>query len=264
MLSSRDNYSMEGYGDLLQLLKLRGFEASSFSDSSEGVSKVILRHDVDADLEAAVAMAQIERDSGIRATYCLMLASPLYNLLSHECASLARTLVSLGHYVGLHYDENYNSSLGMNSYDTEKDIQAQAGLVSRLLSCEVGAISFHQPSPGILESPPDTHPLVNAYTLLGKADTEYVSDSNRRVGFMEDVLSHTSEGPNQVKTLQILIHPMWWYYEEQECAGVWDRVIESSLSLGQNQLVRTERAFGGRRRISLSVSSSHETGSREW
>jgi hypothetical protein len=264
MLSSRDNYSMEGYGDLLQLLKLRGFEASSFSDPSEGVSKVILRHDVDADLEAAVAMAEMERDSGIRGTYCLMLASPIYNLLSHEFASLARKIVSLGHYVGLHYDENYNKLLGMNSRDTELDIQVQAELVSKLLSCEVTAVSFHQPSPSILQYPPKTQPLTNAYGLIGKADTAYVSDSNRRAGFMEDVVSYTGEGPDRVKNLQILIHPMWWYYKEQDCAGVWDRVIESSISLGQNQLVRTERAFGARRKISINVPSAQDTGMSKW
>lgn len=80
MLGSPDNYSMIGYGDLLELLKLRGFEARNFSDVSARGSTVILRHDVDADLEAAVAMAEIERDLGLTTTYFLMLASPLYSL----------------------------------------------------------------------------------------------------------------------------------------------------------------------------------------
>jgi hypothetical protein len=254
MVGTPDNYSMEGYYDLLRVLQLRGYQASSLSSASEGHSRVILRHDVDADLEAAVAMAELERDAGVRATYFLMLASPLYNLLNQEFASLARKILSLGHHIGLHYDENYNGSLGMNSRDTELDIQLQAGLVSKLLSCEVKAISFHQPSSTILKSPPKTQPLTNAYGMIGEADTAYVSDSNRRAGFMEDVVSYTGEGPDRVKNMQILIHPMWWYYKEQDCAEVWDRVIESSISLGQNQLVRTERAFGARRSFAVNPS----------
>lgn len=253
MPSSTDNYSMSAYADLLELLKLRGFEARNFSNLAEQGAKVILRHDVDADLEAAVAMAEMERNSGLRATYFLMLASPLYNLLNHEFASLGRTITALGHSIGLHYDENYNKSIGMDSRQTELDIQSQAGLLGQLLSCEVSAISFHQPSPELLKSPPETHPLVNAYGLLGSADTAYVSDSNRRQGVREDVTFYTSDGPNRVKTLQILIHPMWWYYQEEDCSAVWDRVIESCVSISQNQLIRTERAFGALRSLSINT-----------
>jgi len=260
MVSGTDNYSMEGYEGLLQMLNSRGFKASTFLDSSEKELKVFLRHDVDADLEAAVAMAELECNLGIRSTYFLMLTSPLYNLLNNEFARLGRRLVSLGHAVGLHYDENYNSSIRMNSSDTSLDIQAQAALIGKLLACEIKAVSFHQPSSNVLKSPPETHPLANAYDFLGKADSAYVSDSNRREGFMEDILSFTMEGPKRVKSLQILIHPMWWYYKDQDCSGVWDNVIKSSMAIGQNQLVRTERAFGPRRNISLTLSRRQETG----
>lgn len=113
----------------------------------------------------------------------------------------------------------------MDSRETELDIQSQARLLGELLSCEVRSSSFHQPSPKLLKSPPETNPLVNAYGLLCCANTAYVSDSNRRKGLIEDIISYTGDGPNRVKTLQILIHPMWWYYEEKDCSAVWDKVI---------------------------------------
>ena len=45
---------------------------------------VLLRHDVDLSLDAALRMAEVEADAGARATYFLMTGSVFYNLDSHE------------------------------------------------------------------------------------------------------------------------------------------------------------------------------------
>lgn len=43
---------------------------------------VIMRHDIDSDLEAAVTMSSLERDLGIYSTYFFMVRCPLYNIFS--------------------------------------------------------------------------------------------------------------------------------------------------------------------------------------
>lgn len=49
-------------------------------------------------------MARVEADLGVRATYYLMMRSPLYNLLSHAGLAAAATLAELGHDLAVHLD----------------------------------------------------------------------------------------------------------------------------------------------------------------
>ena len=63
---------------------------------------VLLRHDVDLSLEAALAMAAVEADADVSSTYFLMTESVFYNLASTEGVSAIARLRELGHRVGLH------------------------------------------------------------------------------------------------------------------------------------------------------------------
>ena len=63
---------------------------------------MILRHDVDLSLDAAVRMAELEHDAGATATYFLMTESVFYNLDSSEGVAAIERLRALGHRVGLH------------------------------------------------------------------------------------------------------------------------------------------------------------------
>jgi hypothetical protein len=56
---------------------------------------------------------------------------------------------------------------------------------------------------------------------------------------------------NQETGVQLLIHPMWWIYDEATTSLVWDRVIEENLIAAQEQLLATERAYGDRRRFKV-------------
>ena len=63
---------------------------------------VILRHDVDLSLDAALRMAELEHDAGASATYFLMTESVFYNLDSSEGVAAIARLRELGHRVALH------------------------------------------------------------------------------------------------------------------------------------------------------------------
>ena len=60
---------------------------------------MILRHDVDLSLDAAVRMAELEHDAGAAATYFLMTESVFYNLDSSEGVAAIERLRELGHRV---------------------------------------------------------------------------------------------------------------------------------------------------------------------
>lgn len=81
----------------------------------EGRVPILLRHDVDGDLDTAVAMAEIEARYGLRGTYYLLPAALYYSDFYwnrargvpvrryRNMAGYYRRLQDLGHEVGLHY-----------------------------------------------------------------------------------------------------------------------------------------------------------------
>ena len=106
--TARDKFTYEYYTTLLRTLR----EAYRFVAFGEGkrivgtaeVPLVILRHDIDMDLEAALRMSSIEKDLGIKSTYFFMVSSPLYNVFSSSGAQQVRQLLDAGHHFGLHFD----------------------------------------------------------------------------------------------------------------------------------------------------------------
>lgn len=237
-------FTLSGYEELLSAIGNSGFEFSAFSQNIKN-SSVLLRHDVDADLQAAVEMAKVEARLGISSTFYLMLRSPTYNLLNAEFARIAAVLLDLGHSIGLHYDQNFDELRGLPRSATIESIHQQASWIQQLLSCEVKSMSFHQPSETIMGHHPKVDPLIGAYELLKNPNHIYVSDSNRRDSFsttLEEVLANKA---SYETFLQILVHPMWWVYEDNELSAVWNRVFESNLAVTQRHLLRTgEQGFG--------------------
>ena len=63
---------------------------------------MLLRHDVDMSLAAAVTMAELEAERDVRATYFLMTRSDFYNLDGAAGVAALARLRELGHRVGLH------------------------------------------------------------------------------------------------------------------------------------------------------------------
>src|SRR5262249_51697059 len=71
-------------------------------DHEPQAGEILLRHDVDLVLHAAVRMAELEAERDVSATYFLMTRSVFYNLASSEGEAALARLRELGHRVGLH------------------------------------------------------------------------------------------------------------------------------------------------------------------
>src|SRR3954453_3253325 len=99
----------------------------AFFDREPQNGDLLLRHDVDLSLEAAVELAQVEAGLGVGATYFLMTESVFYNLDSHAGRDALATLRELGHRVGLHAvwprtdvaDERFDAVLAWHNPDPE-------------------------------------------------------------------------------------------------------------------------------------------------
>lgn len=181
---------------------------SDFAHERNDQKYFIVRHDIDFSPVAALNMAALEAQAGIRSTYFLLFASPHYNILAEDHRDFPRRLTDLGHEVGLHYDVRAYARSGEASL--VDSLVAEAEFLGKLSGVEVKSIAMHNPS--IYGEDPfrDTQLFINAYDDRFTKDIVYLSDS---CGAWRD--SAISElGERIPPRLQLLIHPFFWGEDE--------------------------------------------------
>jgi len=96
MKATINDFSPEGYKEMLKAALASGYNFLSFSDTARFTAEKVclLRHDIDADLEAARDMALMESRVGVRATYFLMLRSPIYNLFGRANSQFVHQIIA--------------------------------------------------------------------------------------------------------------------------------------------------------------------------
>lgn len=198
-----DDFTEANYRSLL----LRSGASYSFRPfgTQEPCPHVLLRHDLDTSLQRAHALARIEADLGISATYFLFPRSLYYNLLHPESKALVQQILALGHHAGLHFDV----SMEHEAQDLEWLVTAERDLLQSEFGVTIEAVSFHLA--GDFQSRLPREPLVcgmvNAYSTDLQQRYKYVSDSNGvwRFDRWADLID-----PSRHPRLHVLVHPEWW------------------------------------------------------
>lgn len=198
-----DDFTSGGYASLLRRALALGYRVTCFRDWTPPADErpvLLLRHDLDHSLRAAAALAEIEAELGVRATYFVQVACPFYNLLSPESRGLLRRIAALGHEIGLHYDGGRYTGP-----DGRGEIRRDLDLLAGLAGAPVVSASQHIPidSPGADLSGLVTH---EAYApTFVQAPMTYVSDS-----LMAWRQWHPRDLLEERRSLQLLTHPMKW------------------------------------------------------
>jgi hypothetical protein len=178
-------FDLAHYRELLEAAGAGGYRFALFAREGPQAGDLLLRHDVDLSLAAALELAELEAERDARATYFLMTESVFYNLASAEGVDTVARLRELGHSVGLHavhpkavFDERFDPVL-----------------------------SWHNPDPSVMSEPVPVG--INAYAQPWFVPANYRSDSNRhwRSGCPHDDLRNGS-----FPWLQLLVHPEIWVY----------------------------------------------------
>lgn len=229
-------FTYDWYRGFLQRLTSAGYEFRSFGDPL-GERDIVLRHDVDLSLDAAVAMAQIEADIGVESAYCILLSSPLYNPLEGEYRRAIAEIESLGHDVIPHVSTHaYWDEGEVPSADAiERRVDEERAVLETIVSPS-DAVSFHRPPPWVLDREFDG--FQNAYAPAFFTEVGYVADSNQR--WRED-LAFVDDLP---ETLQLLTHPGLWGERDAGFSGRVERAIsEACVRTGSH--TRAEFLDGG-------------------
>jgi len=172
-------FDLAHYRELLQAARAGGYRWASF-DGEPRDGDLILRHDVDLSLDAALRMAELEADEGAAATYFLMTESVFYNLGSSEGRAALGRLHELGHRVGLHA------------------VWPNARLDERFEP----VVAWHNPDPEYMTAPVEG--AVNVMRAPCFSPATYRSDSNAR---WRHGCPHEELAAGAFPWLQLLTHP---------------------------------------------------------
>ena len=177
-------FDLVHYGELLSAARTGGYRFAFFDRPPEA-GDLLLRHDVDLSLDAALTLAELEAEAGAPATYFLMTRSVFYNLASSEGELALARLRELGHRVALH------------AVHPHLDLDDRFDPV----------VAWHNPDPEFMREPVDG--AVSAMQTPYFDPDHYRSDSNQH---WRSGCPHEELAGGRFEWLQLLTHPEIWVY----------------------------------------------------
>jgi len=202
-----DDFTYGAYRDLIGRVR-QGREnvcLGSFAAGPAPRRYFILRHDVDFCPRRAEAMAALEAEMGVRATYFFLLSSPHYSLLAEPFCRTPRRIAAMGHEIGLHYDIDALAAAAGAGKD--ELFRQQVEVLERVSGSEIAAVALHGPSFSGEGPPRGVERFVDAYDPRFTREIAYVSDS---AGAWRDETFRALTGDDLPARLQLLIHPFFW------------------------------------------------------
>lgn len=214
------NFTFDGYSNLISVLRISGYSFADYHNHTNFQRCVILRHDIDNSIEKALNIAELEHEQGVKSTYFTLLRTDFYNPASKKGLSALKKIQSLGHEIGLHFDEMAYDELE----DVEDAIKNEAGILSDIIGAPITTVSMHRPSQKTLDANYDLNPMVNSYSKTFFNDFKYLSDSRRR--WREPVLDIIKS--SEYDRLHILSHPIWYQETEESIHDTIKRFVISA------------------------------------
>jgi hypothetical protein len=184
------DFSLEHYCELLDAAQAGGYRFAGFDRAPEP-GDLIIRHDVDLSLPAAVRMAEVEAEAGAWSTWFLMTRSSFYNLASEEGERAIARLRELGGRVAHHavwphvdLDSRFDPVVAWHNPDLSYVADAIDGATNAM------APPFYEPA-------------------------AFRSDSNHRWGHRgrDHACPHDELARGELEWLHLVIHPAIWVYE---------------------------------------------------
>jgi hypothetical protein len=206
-------FTLTHYRELLEAARRGGYRFAGF-DGAPQAGNLMLRHDVDLSLDAAVALAEVEAEAGVSATWFLMTRSNFYNLdCEHGDWAISR-LRELGGRLAHHA------------------VRPQAGPGDDRFE---PIVAWHNPDPGYMSTPLDDAVNVMAPPWFDR--DHYRSDSNRH---WRSGCPHEPLAAGAFEWLQLLTHPEIWVYDGETMGETMESFLAAERD-ARRELLRTDR-----------------------
>ena len=223
-MNEKHTFNKSGYAALIQDLYSEWADILPVKDYAKFGNKILLRHDVDNDLQASLDMARMENSLGIRSTYFILNTAPYWSDMKLPLFLIE--LNKLGHEIGWHNNaitEHLQTGKPLrqcveepiNSLRNFAEITGTASHGDPLCHSR-GYLNYYvfKGTKHNLKFPNLFTELFNLtdfgleYEAYHIGHTHYISDSG---GVWsqdnEKVIKSFSETGGM---LQVLIHPQWW------------------------------------------------------
>ena len=196
-------FDLAHYREIVEAAQAGGYRFAHF-EGAPAEGSVILRHDVDLSLDAAVRMAELESDAGASATYFLMTESVFYNLDSSEGVDAIERLRKLGHRVAQH--AVYPNARVDERFDP--------------------VVAWHNPDPEYMRAPL-ADGRINVMQDPWFDPATYRSDSNQH---WRSGCPHEELATGAFPWLQLLVHPEIWVYPGSTMAETMQAMLDAQRS----------------------------------
>ena len=227
-------FTIEGYKILLRYLNQIYKIAPFCRISQKNTPYLILRHDVDYSLEAALEMARLENSLGISATYFVLASCEVYDLFEEKNAYCLKQISGLGHEIGLHFEPRKYRSYNRGVHETFR-IEVQR--LESLSGQKVRSIARHNPW--------DRDPFasirgyINANHPFWRSDL-FVHDSCRAWATIENLFTIIN---NPLGRVQLLVHPDNWQRDEVDRETLIERLFAGLKRKNLSQKQRMKRIW---------------------
>ena len=196
-------YGIDGFRELVDILRAFNFEfVDFFSYKKANLPSIIFRHDIDFSLEDALKIASLEEKLEIQATYFIMLTTNTYSAISLKNKNLIKEIKEKGHSISLHFDPT-----AYQNQDIEKGFFSEKKLFEDIFDVKVKIVSLHRPGNFLENNNKILKGSLHTYQDKFFKEMIYLSDSagsDIKKKLLEVELSSLN------KTIQMLIHPIWW------------------------------------------------------
>lgn len=227
-------FTYDGYRNLLEKIRSKGYQTTDYKNWKKSDRCVILRHDIDNDIDKAVRLSELERIGGVNSTYFVLLSSDFYNVFSKKSNDGLRQILANGHTIGLHFDEVRYPELSGDIEAVKEKIMEEAEILSRAVGSKIDTVSMHRPSRAVLDADLKIPGIINSYGRTYFKEFKYLSDSRRR--WREPVEEIVESG--EYKRLHILTHAFWYNETEEDIR----KSISKFINHGNSQRYQTMKA----------------------
>jgi len=212
----------------------RGYQFIDFNQIDQKKDlQIILRHDIDLDINIALEMAKIENKLNINSTYFFLLTNESYNLISEENLGYVKKIRDLGHSISLHFD----IAIYKNA---KKGLDIESAIFNKIFEEDINIISIHRPSEDFLKNPLNYFSLATSYDEKFTKNINYFSDSGGSFKYGHPIDSKVfKKGLN----IQLLIHPIWWINSKNSINETVNNMINNKKELLKAHFQKNIKTF---------------------
>lgn len=201
-------FSKSSYQEMLNTIGENSFVISI--ERPRDSKWLLLRHDIDFDLNLSLSMARLESANSISSIYLPLVSTPFYDIREKNNQKVVLDILEMGHQLGLHYDASIEPKLSLGE---------QVDILEHITGIEVSYISHHNPTLNGFKSFPNNSKIKDLNLDTPFSTLKYLSDSC--LSPREDIFLNLE----RELSIQLLIHPEFWVLGVQNLQQLRDKLF---------------------------------------